>query len=108
MTDTPKPENADQVLEVVKCAAGEKSPLEIRSGGTKQGLGRSMDDVQVLDLSALKGITYYEVVLELSLNGGTMLLITFNASGGPPIRSCRLAISLFVKFPGGPNIVGPT
>ena len=60
MTDTLKPENADQFLEVVKWAVGEKSPLEIRAGGTKQGLGRSMDDIQVLDLSALKGITYYE------------------------------------------------
>ena len=60
MNDTLKPENANQIVDVVKWAASEKTSLQIRAGGTKQGLGRSMDDVQVLDLSALKGITYYE------------------------------------------------
>jgi glycolate oxidase FAD binding subunit len=61
MTEILKPENTEQVMETIKWAVARKSPLEIRAGGSKQGIGRPMmDNFQLLDLTALSGISYYE------------------------------------------------
>ncbi len=60
MSDILKPESPEQVLEAVKWAAAEGTPLQIKGAGTKAELGRPMSDVQTLDLSALSDITFYE------------------------------------------------
>ena len=74
MTEILKPDNADQVLEAVKWAAAENTPLEVRAGGTKLGLGRPMDGTQTLDISKLAGITYYEPAeLVMSVGAATSM-----------------------------------
>ena len=61
MTEILKPENTEQVMETIRWAVAGKNPLEIRAGGSKQGIGRPMmDNFQLLDLTALAGINYYE------------------------------------------------
>ena len=60
MSDILKPETPEQVLEAVKWAASEQTPLELRGAGSKAGLGRPMGDLPCLDLSGLTGINYYE------------------------------------------------
>ncbi len=61
MTERLKPENTLQVIQAIKWAVAEKSPLEVRAGGSKQSIGRPMmDNFQLLDIAALNGITYYK------------------------------------------------
>ncbi|PIW30802.1 MAG: glycolate oxidase subunit GlcE [Rhodospirillales bacterium CG15_BIG_FIL_POST_REV_8_21_14_020_66_15] len=60
MTETLKPENADQVLDAVKWAVSEATPLEVRGSGTKEGFGRPVQAGRVLDLSGLAGISAYD------------------------------------------------
>ncbi len=70
-----KPDDADQVLEVVAWAAAEEAPLEIVGGGTKRGLGRPLQASHELDLSALDRITLYEPEeLVLSAGAGTPMM----------------------------------
>lgn len=60
MSSTLKPENAEQLHDAVKWAAGEEKPLDIIGLGTKQAIGRPAQHEFTLDLSALTGVTLYE------------------------------------------------
>ena len=59
MSDTLKPENAEQLLQAVQWAVAEKQPLEVVAGGSKRVYGRPMQTAATLDLSALSGIKIY-------------------------------------------------
>ncbi len=74
MPETFRPRDADQVRETVAWAAAEERPLEVRGGGSKRGLGRPTGDRDVLDVSGLGGVTYYEPTeLALAAAAGTPL-----------------------------------
>ncbi|MCG8595158.1 MAG: FAD-binding protein [Kiloniellales bacterium] len=60
MTESLRPESAEQVREAVAWAAGEEAPLEVLGRGSKRGLGRPLQTQHSLDLSGLSGITLYE------------------------------------------------
>lgn len=60
MADTLKPETGDQLLDAVKWATAEKTPLEIVSGGSKRDFGRPMQTAATLDMSGLSRIKIYE------------------------------------------------
>ena len=69
-----KPASTEEVLDIVAQAAADESPLEIVGHGTKRGLGRPLQAAQLLDLSALAGITQYEPnELVLTCRAGTPL-----------------------------------
>ena len=69
MSEILKAENQQQVLDAIKWAAAEETPLEVRGGGSKTGFGRPNEPGHVLDLSGLSGISYYEPG-ELVLSAG--------------------------------------
>jgi len=60
MTEILTPDNADQVLDAVKWAVSEATPLDVRGTGSKAGFGRPVQAGRVLDLSNLAGITDYD------------------------------------------------
>lgn len=60
MSDTLKPDSTDQLLEAVKWAAAEKTPLEVVAAGSKRTFGRPMQTAATLDMSALSKIKVYE------------------------------------------------
>jgi glycolate oxidase FAD binding subunit len=60
MADTLKPENQDQLLDVIKWAVSEKTPLEVVAGGTKRAYGRPMQTAATLDMSAMSAVRAYE------------------------------------------------
>jgi glycolate oxidase FAD binding subunit len=60
MSDTLQPETADQVLEAVRWAAENETPLDVSGAGSKRGFGRPSTAAHRLDLSALAGIQTYE------------------------------------------------
>ncbi len=67
-----KPESAEAVLDAVRWAAAEKTPLEIVGHSTRQGIGRPVQAEYSLDLSGLAGITLYEPAeLVISAMAGT-------------------------------------
>ncbi len=66
------PSTSDDVLSVVRWAAGEETPLEIIGHGSKRGIGRPLQTEHTLDLSELTGVTLYEPEeLVLSARAGT-------------------------------------
>mgnify|MGYP001297379593 CR=1 FL=1 len=66
------PTTAQEVLNIVRWAAAEETPLEILGHGSKHGIGRPVQTEHVLDLSQLSGITLYEPEeLVLSAKAGT-------------------------------------
>jgi len=72
VTNTFKPDDADQVVEAVAWAAAEAQPLEVAGRGTKRGFGRPVQAAHGIDLSGLTGITLYEPgELVLSARAGT-------------------------------------
>ena len=75
MSDIFKPENEDHVLDAMRWAAsGNAKVLEVMGQGTKRGLGRAQNADNVLDLSALSGITLYEPEeLVMTARAGTPL-----------------------------------
>ncbi|MGP1256631.1 MAG: glycolate oxidase subunit GlcE [Kiloniellales bacterium] len=74
MTDTIKPETAEQLRDAVAWAAAEETPLEVVGAGSKRGYGRPIQTAHTLDLSRLTGITLYEPdELVLSAQAGTPL-----------------------------------
>lgn len=76
MTDTLKPENPDQLLDAVKWAVSEKTPLEIVAGGTKRAFGRPMQTATTLDLSSLSSIKVYEPAeLYMTAEAGTPMSV---------------------------------
>jgi glycolate oxidase FAD binding subunit len=69
-----KPTSTEEIVDIVAQAAADESPLEIVGHGTKRGLGRPLQAAQLLDLSALAGITQYEPnELVLTCRAGTPL-----------------------------------
>ncbi|MHA1189402.1 MAG: FAD-binding protein [Alphaproteobacteria bacterium] len=69
-----KPDSAETVLDAVRWAAAEETPLEIVGHGTRQGIGRPVQAEYSLDLSGLAGITLYEPAeLVISARAGTPL-----------------------------------
>ena len=60
MSETLKPETAEQVLDAVKWAAASESPLAVRGRGSKDAFGRPVEADHTLDLSGLAGIGCYE------------------------------------------------
>jgi len=60
MTETLKPTDAAQVLEAVRWAAAEATPLDVAGRGSKRGFGRAAPPGPRLDLSGLSGIDRYE------------------------------------------------
>lgn len=66
------PQSPAEVAALVAEAARARTPLSIRGLGSKSGLGRPVEGSQVLDLSRLTGITFYEPEdLVLSARAGT-------------------------------------
>ncbi len=74
MTTVIKPRNDEQVREAVAWALSSAEPLELIGAGTKRGFGRPVQASQMLDLSALAGVTLYEPEeLVLGARAGTKL-----------------------------------
>ncbi|MDP6351128.1 MAG: glycolate oxidase subunit GlcE [Alphaproteobacteria bacterium] len=69
-----RPDDAEQARAAVAWAVAEETPIEIVGAATKRALGRPTNADITLDLSALRGITYYEPAeLALSAAAGTPL-----------------------------------
>lgn len=67
-----KPESEDQLIEIVRWAAGEEEPLELIGHASKRGLGRPVDAGHVLDMSLFSGIKMYEPEeLVMTVGAGT-------------------------------------
>ncbi len=60
MADTLKPENDGQLLDAIKWAISEKTPLEVIAGGSKRAYGRPTQTAATLDVSGLTNIAAYE------------------------------------------------
>lgn len=80
MTNTPKvrdtlrPQNASELLDVMRWAAGEEVALDVLAGGSKGGFGRPVLSEHCLDLSGLAGIVLYEPEeLVLTVSPGTTI-----------------------------------
>ena len=70
-----RPKNAEELLDAVKWAVAEASPLEVVGGGSKRALGRPGQADHTLDLSRLSGIGLYEPnELVLGAAAGTPLV----------------------------------
>jgi len=69
MAETLQPATAAHVVDAVRWAMAEQTPLELLSGGTKRGYGRPVQAAHSLDLSGLAGIELYEPE-ELVLRAG--------------------------------------
>ncbi len=68
------PASAAEVLDAVKWAVSEETPLEVLGHGSKRGIGRPVQTEHAIDLSQLAGITLYEPEeLVLSARAGTPL-----------------------------------
>ncbi|QRG10026.1 FAD-binding protein (plasmid) [Xanthobacter dioxanivorans] len=66
------PATPEEVLSVVKWAAGERATLEITGNGSKRGIGWLAQTEHTLELSKLVGVTLYEPdELVLSARAGT-------------------------------------
>jgi glycolate oxidase FAD binding subunit len=67
-----RPDSPESVLDAVRWAAAEETPLEIIGRGSKRGVGRPVQAEYTLDLSGLTGVTLYEPdELVLSARAGT-------------------------------------
>jgi len=74
VTETFRPETAEQLQEAVAWAVAEKRPLEVLGQGSKRGWGRPVEAALRLETGGLTGITLYEPEeLVLSARAGTPL-----------------------------------
>lgn len=74
MTDTLKPENDGQLLDAIKWAISEKTPLEVVSGGSKRAYGRPTQTAATLDVSDMAKIETYEPAeLFMTAQAGTRM-----------------------------------
>ncbi len=74
MTETLKPETAEQAEAAVAWALAEDIPLEVLGHGSKRGYGRPLQKPKLLDLSALSGISLYEAEeLVMTAGAGTSI-----------------------------------
>jgi glycolate oxidase FAD binding subunit len=68
------PASAEEVLDTVRWAVAEETPLEVLGHGSKRGIGRPAQTEHAIDLSRLTGVTLYEPAeLVLSARAGTPL-----------------------------------
>lgn len=68
------PTTVVEVLEAVRWAVSEETPLEILGHGSKRGIGRPLQTEHAIDLSRLVGVTLYEPAeLVLSARAGTAM-----------------------------------
>lgn len=68
------PASPQEVLDTVRWAVAEETPLEVLGHGTKRGIGRPAQTEHAVDLSQLTGVTLYEPAeLVLSARAGTPL-----------------------------------
>ena len=70
-----KPADPQQVQEAVAWAAGNLVPLAVQGAASKSALGRHAPCNEVLDLSALSGVPFYEPE-ELVMRGWKTILAT--------------------------------
>ncbi|WP_022729461.1 glycolate oxidase subunit GlcE [Fodinicurvata sediminis] len=74
MSEILRPENPDQLVELVNWAVSEKQPLKVIGSDSKSGLGRPVQAHHTVSLSAFNGIRLYEPEeLVLSAGAGTPL-----------------------------------
>jgi glycolate oxidase FAD binding subunit len=74
MTDAFHPASEADVSDAIRSAAAEKTPLEIRGGGTRLQLGRPVQAARSLALDQLSGVTLYEPgALTIVAKAGTPL-----------------------------------
>ena len=72
MSQTLRPETAEQLTEALRWAVSERAPLEVIAGGTKRTYGPPVQAAATLDASGLSGIVAYEPEeLILTLRPGT-------------------------------------
>ena len=72
MAEIITPDDEAELAEAVAEAAGAGTPLEIRGGGTRAGLGRPVQASRTLSTAGLSGITLYEPgALTLVVKAGT-------------------------------------
>jgi glycolate oxidase FAD binding subunit len=72
MSSILRPDSAEAVLDAVRWAAAEETPLEVYGHGSKRGIGRPVQAEYGLDLSGLVGVSLYEPEeLVISLKAGT-------------------------------------
>ena len=74
LVDVLTPASEAELAEAVADAARAGTPLEIRGGGTRAGLGRPVQASRTLSTNGLSGITLYEPgALTLVVKAGTPL-----------------------------------
>lgn len=74
MSDTLRPETSEQLLDAVKWATAEKTPIEIVAMGSKRSFGRPMQTAATLDMSGLSRIKVYEPAeLYMTADAGTSM-----------------------------------
>ncbi len=110
MADTLQPASLDQVLDAVRWAVSEEAPLDVRSGGTKEALGRPVQAAHTLDLSRLSGISDYQPgELNLTARAATpmadIIKVLDDESQELQFEPMDLG-PLFGKAPGGGTIGG--
>ena len=79
--DIATPATEGEVQDVVRAARTEATPLEIRGGGTRSGLGRPTNADRTLSMAGLSGITLYEP--------GSMTMV---AKAGTPLAEIEAAV----------------
>ena len=74
MAERLRPESPEQLLETMRLAVGEETPLEVVGAGSKRVIGRPATATHELDLTGLTGIGLYEPnELVLGAGAGTSL-----------------------------------
>jgi glycolate oxidase FAD binding subunit len=81
VVDVLTPGDEAELAEAVAQAAAAKTPLEIRGGGTRAALGRSVQAEKTLSTAGLSGISLYEP--------GALTLV---ARGGTPVAEIEAAL----------------
>ncbi len=80
--DIATPATEGEVQDVVRTARADATPLEIRGGGTRSGLGRPTNADRTLSMAGLSGITLYEP--------GSMTMV---AKAGTPLAEIEAAVA---------------
>lgn len=76
MTTELRPTTEDDIVAIVRDTAAKGLSLRVRGGGTREGLGRPMQNAVVLSTSALTGVTLHEPAeMVISARAGTPLRV---------------------------------